>query len=138
MTVLLLLVMAFQITGQKFHEWFGAGMLVLFLIHNILDFKWYRSLFKGKYSIIRVLQTIINFAVLFSMLCLAGGHPYRCRLPLFLKNMTYREKRLFRSAVMAGKIWAEPDSNRKTGTTAGISGGSCGFLFRGETVCQMI
>ena len=71
MTILLLLLMAFQITGQEFHEWFGAGMLVLFLVHNILNFKWYRSLFKGKYSITRVLQMTINFAVLLSMLCLA-------------------------------------------------------------------
>ncbi len=31
MTILLLLLMTFQITGQEFHEWFGAGMLVLFL-----------------------------------------------------------------------------------------------------------
>lgn len=71
MTILLLLLMAFQITGQEFHEWFGAGMLVLFLAHNILNVQWYRSLFKGKYSITRVLRMIINCAVLFSMLCLA-------------------------------------------------------------------
>ena len=71
MTVLLLLLMAFQITGQEFHEWLGAGMLILFLAHNILNFKWYRYLLKGRYSIIRVLQVLINFAVLFSMLCLA-------------------------------------------------------------------
>lgn len=71
MTVLLLLLMAFQITGQEFHEWFGAGMLVLFLVHNILNFKWYKSLCRGKYSIIRVMRLIVNFAVLFSMLCLA-------------------------------------------------------------------
>lgn len=71
MTILLLLLMAFQITGQEFHEWFGAGMLVLFLAHNILNFKWYRSLFKGKYSILRVIRMIVNFAVLLSMLCLA-------------------------------------------------------------------
>ena len=69
-TILLLLLMTFQITGQKFHEWFGAGMLVLFLIHNIPNFKWYRNLSKGKYSIARVSQMIINFAVLVSMLCL--------------------------------------------------------------------
>lgn len=71
MTILLLLLMAFQITGQEFHEWIGAGMLALFLVHNILNFKWYRNLFKGKYSIPRVLQMTINFAALFSMLCLA-------------------------------------------------------------------
>lgn len=27
MTILLLLLMAFQITGQELHEWFGAGIL---------------------------------------------------------------------------------------------------------------
>lgn len=71
MTVLLLLLMAFQITGQQFHEWFGAGMLVLFLAHNILNCRWYKNLLKGRYHMIRVLQTVINFAVLISMLCLA-------------------------------------------------------------------
>ncbi|MCM1159045.1 MAG: DUF4405 domain-containing protein [Bacteroidales bacterium] len=71
MTILLLLLMAFQITGQQLHEWFGAGMLVLFLVHNILNYRWYKNLLKGKYNLVRVLQTAINFAVLISMLCLA-------------------------------------------------------------------
>ncbi len=35
MTVVLLVLMAFQITGQELHEWFGTGMLVLFLMHNV-------------------------------------------------------------------------------------------------------
>lgn len=47
MTVLLLLLMAYQITGQKLHEWFGAGMLALFILHNILNIKWYGNLSKG-------------------------------------------------------------------------------------------
>ncbi|MDE6851962.1 MAG: DUF4405 domain-containing protein [Lachnospiraceae bacterium] len=71
MTILLLLLMAFQVTGQEFHEWFGAGMFILFLVHNILNFKWYRNLLKGKHSLTRVLQIILNFAVLIAMLCLA-------------------------------------------------------------------
>ena len=70
MTVLLLLLMAYQITGQKLHEWFGAGMLVLFLLHNILNIRWYGNLFKGKYTLLRVTQVIINLSVLASMLCL--------------------------------------------------------------------
>lgn len=70
MTMLLLLLMAYQITGQEFHEWFGAGMLVLFLLHNILNIRWYVNLFKGKYTLLRVTQVIINFSVLASMLCL--------------------------------------------------------------------
>ncbi len=71
MTVILLVLMAFQITGQELHEWFGSGMLVLFLLHNILNFKWYKNLFKGRYTMFRVLQTVIDLAVLISMLCLA-------------------------------------------------------------------
>lgn len=71
MTILLLFLMAFQITGQEFHEWFGAGIVVLFLAHNILNFKWYRNLCEGKYRLARVLQIIINFTALLSMLCLA-------------------------------------------------------------------
>ncbi|MDE7254304.1 MAG: DUF4405 domain-containing protein [Acetatifactor sp.] len=70
MTVLLLLLMAYQITGQELHEWFGAGMLVLFLVHNILNIRWYGNLFKGKYRLLRIVQTIVNFGVLITMLCL--------------------------------------------------------------------
>lgn len=70
MTILLLLLMAYQVTGQKLHEWFGTGMLVLFLLHNILNIRWYGSLFKGKYTLLRTMQTLINISVLISMLCL--------------------------------------------------------------------
>lgn len=70
MTVLLLCLMGYQITGQLLHEWFGAGMLVLFIVHNILNVRWYGSLFKGKYRLLRMIQTIVNFSVLVSMLCL--------------------------------------------------------------------
>ncbi len=70
MTVMLLLLMAYQITGQELHEWFGVGMLVLFLLHNILNIRWYGNLFKGKYTLLRVVQVIINISVLALMLCL--------------------------------------------------------------------
>ncbi|MDD3745681.1 MAG: DUF4405 domain-containing protein [Anaerostipes sp.] len=70
MTVLLLLLMSCQITGQELHEWIGAGMIVLFLLHNILNIRWYGNLFKGKYTLLRVLQVLINISVLASMLCL--------------------------------------------------------------------
>lgn len=69
-TVLLLLLMTYQITGQVLHEWLGVGMLVLFLLHNILNIKWYGNLFKGKYTLLRVMQVITNISVLASMLCL--------------------------------------------------------------------
>ncbi len=70
MTVLLLFLMSYQIIGQELHEWLGVGMLALFLLHNILNIRWYGNLFKGKYTLLRVMQVIINISVLASMLCL--------------------------------------------------------------------
>lgn len=70
MTVLLLFLMMYQITGQELHEWFGMGMLVLFLLHNWLNRKWYGNLLKGKYSKFRFFQTFVNIGILASMICL--------------------------------------------------------------------
>lgn len=71
MTVFLLMLMAYQITGEKLHEWLGTGMVVLFLTHNFLNIRWYGSLLKGKYNLLRILRTVINFSVLAAMLTLA-------------------------------------------------------------------
>lgn len=68
MSIILLFLMAFQVTGDKYHEWIGAGMLLLFIIHNALNFKWYQTIFKGRHSMLRLLRTVINFAVLISII----------------------------------------------------------------------
>ena len=60
MTVLLLFLMAYQVTGEVLHEWIGMGMTVLVIVHQILNRKWYGTLFKGKYNAYRVLTTGIN------------------------------------------------------------------------------
>lgn len=68
MTLLLLLLMAYQVTGEALHEWIGAGMLLLFLLHNLWNIRWYKSLGKGKYTALRILRTVVNFSVLAAML----------------------------------------------------------------------
>ncbi len=68
MTVLLLFLMARQLTGDFAHEWLGAAMFVLWIAHHILNRSWYSHLFKGKYTSVRILQTVTDFAVLISML----------------------------------------------------------------------
>ena len=60
MSVLLLLLMAYQVTGEVLHEWIGMGMTVLVIVHQILNRKWYGALFKGKYNAYRVLTAAIN------------------------------------------------------------------------------
>ena len=64
MTVLLLFLMAYQVTGEMAHEWIGMGMTVLVIIHQILNRKWYGALFKGKYNPYRTVTTILNILLL--------------------------------------------------------------------------
>lgn len=68
MTVLLLFLMARQITGDSAHEWLGAGMFVLWIAHHCLNRKWYGHLFKGKYRPVRILHAVANAALFLSML----------------------------------------------------------------------
>lgn len=67
MTIILLFQMAYMLIGNMAHEWIGTAMIALFLLHHLLNIRWYGNLFKGKYSGIRILQTVVNFAVLFCM-----------------------------------------------------------------------
>lgn len=68
MTVLLLLLMAYHITGEAAHEWIGACILTLFIAHNLLNRGWYAALFKGRYAPYRILLTTVNLLLLLSML----------------------------------------------------------------------
>ena len=68
MTVLLLCQMAYMLIGEIAHEWMGAAMFVLFILHHILNWKWYKNLGKGKYTALRILQTVVDFLTLFSMI----------------------------------------------------------------------
>ena len=68
MTVLLLCQMAYMLIGEAAHEWMGAAMFVLFLLHHVLNWRWYRNLVKGKYTALRILQTVVDFLVLLAMI----------------------------------------------------------------------
>ena len=70
MTILLVALMGYPVTGQLAHEWVGAGMLLLFLAHHILNRHWFKTLSKGKYNGLRVLQTAVDVLLLADMLAL--------------------------------------------------------------------
>ncbi len=53
MTLGLLFQMGYQFWGDAAHEWVGAGMFVLFLAHHILNWRWYKTLFHGRYTPVR-------------------------------------------------------------------------------------
>ena len=64
MTVLLLCLMAYQVTGEAAHEYIGIGMTVLEIVHQILNRRWYGALFKGNYHAYRILQTVVNILLI--------------------------------------------------------------------------
>ena len=66
MTIVLLFLMAYQVTGETLHEWIGIGMTVLVIVHQILNRKWYAALFKGKYRPYRTVTTTVNALLLLS------------------------------------------------------------------------
>lgn len=73
MTLTLLFLMGYQIWGETAHEWAGAFMLVLFLVHHALNGAWYRNLFKGKYTRTRILMCAVDLVLLAVMVCLMAS-----------------------------------------------------------------
>lgn len=67
MTVLLLCLMAYQVTGETLHEWIGIGMTALLIAHHILNYRWYKSLFRGKYNAYRIAAVAVNTLLLASI-----------------------------------------------------------------------
>lgn len=68
MYVLFLLLMGQHLASGTLHEWLGVGLFVCFLAHNILNYRWYKALFKGKYPPQRIIQTAINFLLMLSFI----------------------------------------------------------------------
>ena len=68
MTVLLLLLMGYQFWGEAAHEWIGAGMIVLFIVHHLLNRNWHKNIFKGKYTVLRTVTFCVDVLILISML----------------------------------------------------------------------
>ena len=89
MTVLLLCLMAYQVTGEALHEWIGMLMVLLVIIHQILNRRWYGALFKGKYNAYRVIAVVINAALLLSFAMTAfSGMAMSAHAVPFLYGMT--------------------------------------------------
>lgn len=70
MSIVLFVLMSYQFTEQKNHEIAGAVMLVLFLLHHVLNYKWYVTLVKGKYPLQRCLQIVVDLVLFVIMLIL--------------------------------------------------------------------
>ena len=73
MTVLPLFMMGYQLWGEAAHEWAGAGMMLLFVIHHVLNAGWHKNLFRGRYTRSRIMMAAIDILLFAAMLCLMGS-----------------------------------------------------------------
>lgn len=68
MTMVLLLLMTYSLIGETWHEILGMIMLLLFLLHQILYWRWYASIVNGRYHKLRIFMTGIDFVLLLLMI----------------------------------------------------------------------
>ena len=68
MVLVLPLLMAYSLIGERFHELAGSLMLILFLVHHCLNKAWSWGLFRGKYSPDRIFQTALNVMLFLFMI----------------------------------------------------------------------
>ncbi len=71
MTIFFITLMGYHITGNKIHEYLGVITLLLVIIHNILNIRWYKSIVKGKYNFQRIFLTMIDLLLLIDTIGIA-------------------------------------------------------------------
>ena len=67
MTILFIILMGYYATDNKVHEILGTITFILFIIHHLLNIKWYKSIFKGKHSFQRTFHIILNLLLFIAM-----------------------------------------------------------------------
>lgn len=104
MTVLLPLQMGYHLWGERTHEWTGAAVFLLFILHHLLNRGWYKSLFKGRYSPARVLLTAVDLLVFAAMAAQLYSGITLSRY-LFRALPIYRGMALARRLHILGAYW---------------------------------
>lgn len=68
MTLTLLFLMGYPFWGDVAHEWAGAGMFLLCILHHILNRQWHQNLFRGRFTPARILLLVLTLLLLLAML----------------------------------------------------------------------
>lgn len=68
MTAALIVLMSYALSGEKLHEWIGTGTFILFILHHVLNRAWLKNLFRGKYTLSRIMKTVVDILIFIAML----------------------------------------------------------------------
>lgn len=55
---------------DRIHQICGISLIVLWVVHIVLNRRWYGALFRGKYQPYRLMQLVVNLGICFCALCL--------------------------------------------------------------------
>lgn len=61
--VLFIVLLGYSFTGAPLHEVTGLIFIVITIIHNIINIKWYKAIKKGSYNTKRKIAAAVNFAL---------------------------------------------------------------------------
>ncbi len=64
----MMVVMDYRFTANAIHEILGVFIVLLWIVHHRLNYRWYTLVFNGKMNILRIFSTITNFLLLAMML----------------------------------------------------------------------
>lgn len=67
MTIFLILLMSYSLIGESTHEILGISIFVLFILHHILNYRFEKNIFHGKYTAYRTFQTIVVIVIFITM-----------------------------------------------------------------------
>ena len=70
MYLLFIILMGHHITDNLIHEILGTTLFVLFIVHHILNYRYYKTIFKGKYNAKRVFILVVDLLLFICMICM--------------------------------------------------------------------
>jgi len=86
--ILLLCAYLYRIIGDTAHEWVGVSVFALFIAHNVINYRWYKNIGKGTYTIQRVIMTTVNALLALTMTTLVITGFMQSRTVLSFLNLT--------------------------------------------------
>lgn len=68
MVILMILLMGYHLQEHIFHEYLGITLFGFFIIHHVLNYRWYFAIHKGKYNTLRKVLVLINILLMIDMI----------------------------------------------------------------------
>lgn len=84
--------------GAALHEWLGVAVFLLFLLHHGLNWRWYKNLFGGRYSAVRLGSLLVNVLLFVLMFAVPVSGLARAEHVSFLHRIQVYDERVFHPA----------------------------------------